>query len=148
MNLTPATKFKAIEILAGDARADGVATSSAIDTAGWSGILLALFVNDKTDGSIAVAATECDTSGGTYTAAASPYTALFTTVADGTTGANTTQFSTIRFNTDDLKRYLKVAATVASNAGSCSFGIIGWLYGPADSAQADTTFDKTLPTPP
>jgi len=148
MNYSLRDCAKAGSALVQNAYANGATTAqTAIDTLGWDQLILQMQIGVKTDGTIAVALTECDTSGGTYTAVASPYTAIFTSIADADASANTTVSSVIDLNGTTLKRFLKVSATVASNAGSCAFGIGYVLFNPINARAQSTGWDKELPTP-
>lgn len=142
MHFSPEDFTKPIAAITNDLRTDGTVASAAIDIRGWNELLLILNIGD-TDGALTVSLTESDTSGGSYTAAAAPYDAVFTAIGDAA-GAQTAKFSRIKLPTSGLKPFIKVSSVVATSSTGVTYGVTAVLIHPHESALADATFDKSL----
>jgi len=104
-------------------------TGEVVDLAGHKSVEFVISYGNKTDGAVAIELQECDTSGGVYTPVAD--TDLLGTeaaagVADGTAGANTVK----KLGYRGSKQFLKLVATVSSNAGSCPLSAVAVLGHP------------------
>ena len=147
MNHSAKTFAKPVTSTAVVDTANSTVNGTAIDTSGWDALLLALVMGTKSDGTIAVKLQHSDASGSGFADLASPYDVLFTSVADGAAGSATAQYTAINLRQTNVKRYVRSVITVASNAGICNVGVVGFLVGPKDpTTQANTGWDKTLPS--
>jgi peptidoglycan hydrolase-like protein with peptidoglycan-binding domain len=106
-----------------------VITGQAVDLAGYKSAEFAISYGNKTDGAVAVELQECDTVGGAYTAVADADllgTEAAVSVADGVAGANTVK----KLGYRGSKLFLKLVATITSNAGSCPLSAVAVLGHP------------------
>jgi hypothetical protein len=104
-------------------------TGPVVDLAGYKSAEFAIAYGNKTDGAVAIELQECETSGGAYTAVADADllgTEAAAGVADGVAGANTTK----KLGYRGSKQFLKLVATVSSNAGSCPLAAVAVLGHP------------------
>lgn len=107
------SNHETIKFVGGNASDDlspaaGTQVSSAIDTLGFNDAVIAVYVGTQSGGSTAdITVTECDTSGGTYTAITGAVFAQITSANDLTVHQG-------RISLNGRKRYLKISNVVGT----------------------------------